>query len=90
MPLMLHIYTSWCYGNSMELYEKGDPQKHDHAPELAQAVENARVLTAQLIGVSPNTITQEDIVNAFRAGGFAVWPADIAARLTELPGFEHI
>lgn len=64
------------------------PENPDHA--LESALEQARLLTAELFAIKPDDVTADDIRNAFQNGGFAEWPPAIAAQLSRLEGFEQL
>jgi len=59
-----------------------------------EALRNARQLLGETRGVKPADVTDEDIAEAFRNGGFSEWEPELAGRvaraMANIAGFEHV
>lgn len=63
------------------------------SPDEERALEDAAILVADELGVSPHDITDDEIIEAYRLHGFADWSPEVAERAVRAlahKGFEHI
>jgi len=73
-------------------YEISTGGNHDESD--VETLEDVRRALAEARSLAPEAISNEDIIDAYRQGGFSDWPAERARRvvraLSEAAGIQHV